>query len=163
MTNSSPLQKKIFDFIRLRAKVRGLFFIKKRQERRIVPVFCVAQKLESSLCLLAESGESSGIMDSGLGEHLAVHVDTGELEAVHEGGVVHAVCLGGGADTGDPQLTEVSLLQLAADVSVAAGLHDSLLGHLEVLGLGAPVALSQAQDLISSLARHHRAFNSSHV
>ena len=88
-------------------------------------------------------------MDSGLGEHLAVHVDTGELEAVHEGGVVHAVCLGGSADTGDPQLTEVSLLQLAANVCVTAGLHHGLVSHLVVLGLCAPIALSKAKDLIS--------------
>ena len=54
-------------------------------------------------------------MDSGLGQHLAVHVDAGELQAVHEGGVVHAVCLACRADTGDPQLTEVAFFLLAAD------------------------------------------------
>ena len=102
-------------------------------------------------------------MNRGLGEHLAVHVDTGELQTVHEGGVVHAVGLAAGADAGDPQLAEVSLLLLAADVSVTAGLHDLLVGHLEVLGLGAPVALGETEDLISVLARHHRAFDSCHV
>ena len=98
-----------------------------------------------------------------LGEHLAIHLDRGELQAVHEGGIVHAVGLAAGADTGDPKLTELALLLLAADVSIAQGLHDRLIGHLEVLGLAAPVTLGHAEDLISSLARHHRAFNSSHL
>ena len=102
-------------------------------------------------------------MYSGLGEHLAVHVDARELEAVHKGGVVHAVELAAGGDTGDPQLAEVALLLLAAYVGVAAGLHDLLLGHLEVAGLVAPVALRETEHLVPSLARHHRAFDSSHL
>ena len=63
------------------------------------------------------------------------------LQAVHEGGVVHAVQLAGGIDPGDPKLTEVALLQLAAGIGVHTGLHDSLVGHLIMLGLGTPVAL----------------------
>ena len=55
------------------------------------------------------------------------------LQAVHEGGIVHAVGLDSGGDTGDPQLTEVPLLQSAADVSVGQGLHDLLVGHLEAV------------------------------
>ena len=124
--------------------------------------FIIRRNSKSSLCLLAESGESNGIMDSGLGEHLAVHVDAGELQAVHEGGIVHSVHLAAGADTGDPQLTEISLLALTSNVSIAKGLHNSLIGHLIVLGFASPITLGHAEDLISSLARHHRAFNSSH-
>ena len=38
-----------------------------------------------------------------------------------------------------------------------------LVGHLEVLALGAPIALRQLQHAVSSFARHHRAFDSSHL
>ena len=82
---------------------------------------------------------------------------------MHEGGVVHAVHLAGSGDTGDPQAAEVTLLQLAAGVSVGQGLHDGLVRHLEVLGLGTPIALGQLQNFISSLARHHRALDSCHL
>ena len=39
--------------------------------------------------------------------------------------------LRGSGDSGDPQAAEVTLLLLAADVSILAALHDSLLGGLE--------------------------------
>ena len=114
------------------------------------------------LGLLAQGGEGGGVMDCGLAEHLAVHVDTGNLETVHEGGVVHSVHLAARADAGDPQGAEIALLHLAAHIGVTPGLHDLLFCHLEVTGLVAPVALGEAQHFISSLARHHRAFDSGH-
>ena len=109
--------------------------------------------LQSGLGKLAESGEGLGIVDGGLGEHLAVHVNARELETVHEGGVVHPVELAARADAGDPQGTEISLLLLASDICVTAGLHDLLVRHLEVTGLVAPVALCQAKHLASVLAQ----------
>ena len=111
---------------------------------------------------VAQGGEGGGIVDRSLGEHLAVHVHTGHLQAVHEGGVIHAVGLAAGTDTGDPQLAEVALLLLAADVSIAAGLHQLLIGHLIVTGLVAPVTLCKTENLASVLAGHHCAFNSCH-
>ena len=44
---------------------------------------------------LDELGESDGIVDGHLAEHLAVDLDAGGLQAVHERGVVHAVELAG--------------------------------------------------------------------
>ena len=74
-----------------------------------------------------------------------------------------AVHLAARADAGDPELTEVSLLLLAPDVGIAAGLHHLLLSHLIVTGLVAPVTLRQAKHLVSVLAGHHCAFNSCHL
>ena len=68
--------------------------------------------LDRVLCQIAESGEGGGIVNRSLGEHLAVHVQAGDLQAVHKAGIVHAVGLAAGGDTGDPELTEVSLLLL---------------------------------------------------
>ena len=86
--------------------------------------------LEGSLGLLGQSGESGGIADGDLGEHLAVEIDAGLLQTVDERGIVHAVELRGSGDSGDPQAAEVTLLLLAADLSVLAALHDSLLAGL---------------------------------
>ena len=119
--------------------------------------------LQGLLGGLDESAERSGIRNCELGEALAVHLDAGLLQAVHEAGIVHAVGLDSGGDTSDPQAAEISLLLLTADVGINAGLLDGLLGHLEMGGLGAPVGLRKLQGLISSLARHHRAFYSCHL
>ena len=119
-------------------------------------------ELEGSLCLLYESCECSLILDSDLREHLSVEVDACSLEAAHELRVVDAVCLCLSIDTSDPELSELSLLLLSADVSVVTALHYGLLSHLEVLGLCAPVTLRCLKYLISSLARHHSAFYSCH-
>ena len=43
--------------------------------------------------LLGEGGERLGFVDGHLGEHLAVHLNTGKLQAVHEAGVVHPFIL----------------------------------------------------------------------
>ena len=49
--------------------------------------------VQSSLSLLNNSCESSAVLDSQLGQALAVHLDTSLLDAVHELGVVQAVVL----------------------------------------------------------------------
>ena len=53
---------------------------------------------------LAQGGEGGRIVNRSLGEHLAVHLDAGQLQTVHELGVVQAVHLAGCAATGDPEL-----------------------------------------------------------
>ena len=78
---------------------------------------------------LGEGGERGLVIDSQLRQHLAVDLHAGLLKAVHKGGVVHAVHLAGGGDAGDPQGAEVTLLQPAAGVGVAQGLHDLLIGQ----------------------------------
>ena len=118
--------------------------------------------LESSLGLFHQGGEGGLVGDGDLGEHLAVELDAGLLQAVHEAAVVDAVHLAGGADAGDPQTAEIALLQLAAHIGIPQGLHHLLVGDLEVVLFVAPIALRQLNDLFSSLARHHRAFYSSH-
>ena len=118
--------------------------------------------LQRSLRLLGESGECGGVGNGDLGEHLPVEVDAGLLETVDERGVVHAVLLAGGGDTGDPDSAEVTFLLLSADVGIVAGLHDRFLRGAEQLGLATVVALRQLQGFISSLASHHSAFNTCH-
>ena len=101
------------------------------------------QLLTGSFRGLNESGESGRIADGDLGEHLSVERHAGLLKTVHELRVVDAVELAGGRDSGDPEAAEIALSLTAADIGVVAGLHDSFLGHLEVLASCAPVTLSE--------------------
>ena len=116
-----------------------------------------------SLGNLGQSGESGLVVDGHLSQHLAVDLHAGQLQAVHKGGVVHAVELAGGGNAGDPQAAEITLLLLTADVSIVAGLHNSLFRHLKALALCAKIALCHLQGLFSSFAGHHRSFNTSHI
>ena len=76
-------------------------------------------------------------------EDLAVDLNTGELKAVDELGVVGAADPGAGVNTGDPKAAILTLLELPADVSVGEGLHNLLARSAIELGLGAPITLGQ--------------------
>ena len=75
--------------------------------------------LDGSLGLLRQHRERGGIGNRQLGQHLAVDVDAGNLQAVDQLGIAQAVDAGGRVDAGDPQAAEVALFQLATDVGVA--------------------------------------------
>src|SRR6185295_4231579 len=55
---------------------------------------------------VGKSAERVGIAHGDVGEDLAVDLDPGELEAVHERAVGEAVLARGGVDAGDPQAAE---------------------------------------------------------
>ena len=97
---------------------------------------------ECSFSFFNESGKCLFVVNSKLCEHFSVEVDTCFFKSVHESAVVHAVNLSLSRNSGDPELTEISLLELSANESVVTALHYGLLSHLEVLALGAPIALS---------------------
>src|SRR5919109_2339868 len=63
---------------------------------------------------LGKTSKRLGIADGDVGEHLAVELDAGLAEAVHELAVAHALAPRGGVDPDDPQAAEVTL-------AVAAG------------------------------------------
>ena len=118
--------------------------------------------LKCSFCLFDKRCERFLVAYGELGEHLAVEVDAGLLETVHESRIVDAVDFRLCGDPRDPESTEISLFELASHECVVAALHDGFFGHLEMLRFGAPVTFGSFKDFISSLARHHRAFYSCH-
>ena len=118
--------------------------------------------LQSLLGGLDQSVEAGGIVDGHLAQHLAVQLDAGLLQAVHEGGVVHALGTNSVFDAGDPQVAELALLLLTTNESIVARLHHSLFGQTEMRALGAVVDLSQLQSFGATLMRHGCAFNTSH-
>jgi hypothetical protein len=84
-------------------------------------------------CELDESLEAGRVVDRDFGKHLAVQHHSSVDEASHELGVADTLCAGGGADAGDPKLTEVALLQLAVDRRKAASAIDGLSRLTEIL------------------------------
>src|ERR671923_581835 len=81
---------------------------------------------------IGKSAEGLGVADGDVGQDLAVEVDAGELEAVDERAVAHAVLPRGGVDADDPQAAEVALAIAPVAIGVGVGLHDRLLGALVV-------------------------------
>src|SRR5215212_6705062 len=79
---------------------------------------------------LGKSAEGLGVAHGDVGQHLAVQLDTGQLEAVHERAVGHPVLARGGVDAGDPEAAEVALAVAAVPVRVGVRLHDGFLRAL---------------------------------
>src|SRR3954454_23628955 len=95
-----------------------------------------------------ESAKAIGVVDRDVGEHLAVHVDLGLLEAVDQLRVAHALLSGGGVDPGDPQPPEVPLAIAPVTVRIGIRAHDLLLREPVARVLAAEVALGAPEDLL---------------
>ena len=67
---------------------------------------------------LNEGLEARGLVDGQLGEHAAINLNTGQVQALDETVVGHALCAGSSVDALDPQATEIALLRLAVTVGV---------------------------------------------
>src|SRR5690349_23402419 len=112
---------------------------------------------------IGKSAEGLGVAHGDVGQHLAVELDPGQLEAVDEGAVVHAVLARGGVDAGDPQAAEVALAVAAVAVGVGIGLHDRFLGALVVRVRLAAEALGALERRAALLARVDRALDAGHL
>ena len=105
-----------------------------------------AMLLQRGLGDLDELSESVGIGDGHVGENLAVELDAGLLEAVHEHGVRQAVDAGCSIDTGDPETTDVALLVATVAVLVLERVLDLLFSSTIGTRLRAIVAFCTAED-----------------
>src|SRR5690606_3579246 len=103
---------------------------------------------EGALGLLGDLAEGGDVVHREVGQGLAVELDVGLLQAVHQTAVAQAVLTGRRVDAHDPQAAELALLLLAADVGVLLRLGDRLLGDSENLATGVVVALRQLDDLL---------------
>src|SRR5687767_11524487 len=102
---------------------------------------------------LGKPSERLGVADGDVREHLAVELDAGLLEAVHELAVAHALLAGGGVDADDPQAPEVALLVAAVAVRVGVRLEQGLLGPLVAGVRLPPEALGALEGGAALLAR----------
>src|SRR4051812_47318206 len=111
---------------------------------------------------LGESAEGLGVAHGDVGQHLAVELDPGQLQAVDERAVAHAVLPRGGVDAGDPEAAEVALAVAPVAVRVSVRLHEGFLRPL-VGGVGLPAeALGPLERLAALLARVDGALDARH-
>jgi hypothetical protein len=111
---------------------------------------------------LAQGGEGLRVLDAHLREDLAVELDAGQVQAVHELRVAHAVQAGGGVDTGDPELADLALLGATIAILVHQRVTHLLLGLTVATRTLAVVALGHLQDATTLLTSGNGTLNTSH-
>src|SRR3954467_4059264 len=97
-------------------------------------------------CLRDDAAERRALVHGDVGQDLAVQVDAGELQPVHELAVGQALGPNRGVDALDPQRPERALLHLAVAIGVLTGLLDGLLGDADRVLATAVIALRLLQD-----------------
>ncbi len=104
------------------------------------------QRLSGDLCVLHfvnDSLESGGIVESEVGEHLAVDLDTGFVDKAHELAVAEVLHAGSGVDALNPESAEVALLVLAVAVSVGETFFPGVLGYGPHIAAAAEVSAGE--------------------
>ena len=83
---------------------------------------------ERGLRLIDDGAKRIGLVHGEIGEHLAVHLDTGVRQAVDEArvGQIAIMRANGGVDALNPQSAEIALLDPAIAIGVLASLFDGL-------------------------------------
>src|SRR5262249_40844267 len=129
---------------------------------------------------LDERLEGIGVLDGKIGQYLAVDLDPGPCQGVHEPCVGEAVLAHSRIDALDPKRAEGALLALAVAIGILHGLLDRLLGdangilapagvaarpfdHLLVLGMGGNAAFDACHGVAPSAARFRWRFPASAV
>src|SRR3954449_11772805 len=100
-----------------------------------------------------KTSEGLGVADGDVGQHLAVELDLGQAQAVHQLAVAHALLAGGGVDALDPQAAELALAVIVVPVGVGAELEQLLLLAPVARMLLAPVPLGPLEGRAALLAR----------
>ena len=113
-------------------------------------------------CLLGQRAEGGGVVNRQVRQHLAVHLDAGLVQAVHEHAVRQAALACTGVDAHDPQRAELALALTAVAVGVLTGLDDGLIGDAEHTAAGTVVTLGLVQDLLVAGVGDDAAFDSWH-
>src|ERR1700733_196067 len=104
--------------------------------------------LQRPLRLLDQRLEDGGFGGGEFSQLLAVELDAGALEAVHETPVGHAVLAGSCVDALDPERAEFALPRLAVAVSVAQGFFDFLDCDPEIGARSAAIAFGELDDFL---------------
>src|SRR5690606_23572696 len=97
-----------------------------------------------------------------IGEHLAVELDAGALQPVHELRIGEALGADAGIDALDPQAAKAALLHLAVAIGILAGLLDRLAGDADRVLATAVIALRLIQNALVLGARGRAALDACH-
>src|SRR5262245_30081900 len=117
---------------------------------------------ELRLRRLGELRERLLVRDRDIGEHLAVDLDRGLLQAAHECAVAEAALACRGVDPRDPQGAKLALAHPAVAVRVLPRLHHRLLGDAKDVLPAAAISLRLVEDLLMLRARRDAAFDAWH-
>src|SRR5690606_41309176 len=110
-----------------------------------------------------QRGESCGLGDREIGEHLAVDRDLSLAEAVDKSTIGQPVIAHRGVDALDPQGAEIALLVAPVPVGVLAGLVDGGLGGPAGILAAAVKALRLLQDLLVTGVSGDASFTACHL
>lgn len=99
--------------------------------------------LELRLGGFNQRGKALCVIDSQLGQHLAVQINARTLKAKHELTVGQAVETCRSVDAGNPDTAELALALTAACICRCQRTHHRLLGYAILLGTRASVTLGQ--------------------
>src|SRR5207342_1660184 len=98
-----------------------------------------------------------------VGQHLAVDLDPGLAQAVHQSRVGQTVLASAGSDPGDPQSSELRLAVSPIAVGVLSRVEELFLGHAVALRSRSEVPLRLAEHLTALLLRVNRSFDPCHL
>src|SRR3954470_18406285 len=115
------------------------------------------------LALAAQLRERRRLLAGKIGQDLAVDLDAGLLDAVHELRVGETVLTHAGIDALDPQAAEIALLGAAVAIRILQALLD-LFDRDPVIGAGAAdIALGHVDDFLVTGVRSDAPLGACHV
>jgi len=128
-------------------------------------IFCVlvSGRLKGRLSLHGEGGKARGVVSGNVGEDLAIEAIAGELEAVDEGRVAHAIVAAGSVDADDPEGAVLTLLLFTTGVGELESALDGFLSSLVELGLGEEVTTRALEDLFAAIVAFCTPFYTGHL
>src|SRR6185312_1804538 len=109
-----------------------------------------------------QRGEARRIVVGDVGQHLAVQLDPGQRQPVHELAVGHPIGPSGGADAHNPQLAELPLLLLASAVGKLQCPLAGFFRRTVEFALGEEKALGEAEQLFALIAPFCTTFYARH-
>ncbi len=122
---------------------RGVLFKSLRKSAPITQFSCVLYFLNDGL-------ESGGIVESEVGEDLAVDFDTALVDQAHELAVREVFEACRSVDTLNPERAEVALFILAVAVSVGKTFFPGVLGNGPYVTTASEVTAGEFQDFLSA-------------
>src|SRR5665213_3962625 len=96
---------------------------------------------------LDDRAEGGRIVDSHVGQHLAIDVDLCLLQPGHELAVGDAEATSGSVDARDPELAKHAFLGAAIAIGVLPSAHDRLLGDTKDILAATAKALGERENL----------------
>ena len=96
-----------------------------------------------------DSLESFRIVQSEVGQHFAVDLDTSLVQLVHEHAVRHVILADGCVDTDDPQAAEVTLLVPSVAISVGLSFFVGVFRHSPDVLSGSELTFGLLEDFLA--------------